>query len=97
MASTFCRGILLGLIGLVDATLAGLLIVGVVWQARFLPGTYGACKDGAAQWSNGTDGRNFFVVASQADDFKYDDSGRSSPDKLCHSMVENWVMAIVVM
>lgn len=58
---------------------------------EFLPGTYSGC-DGAANWRNGTDGRNFFVVANGTDAF-----GSDSPDNICHNMVEIWVMAIVVM
>jgi hypothetical protein len=90
-ASPFCRGSLLGLIGVVDLALAISLTAGVAMQGQFLPGSYAACN-GASDWNNGTDGRNFFVVANATDSF-----GIRGPASICHNMMENWVLAIVVM
>ncbi|KAK4040818.1 hypothetical protein C8A01DRAFT_15382 [Parachaetomium inaequale] len=89
-ASPFCRGSLLGLIGVVDLVLTIILTAGVAMQGQFLPGSYEACN-GASDWNNGTDGRNFFVVANATDSF-----GIYGPDSICHNMMENWVFAIVV-
>src|SRR5689334_22280660 len=89
--SPSCRGYLLGLIGVVDLVLAIILTAGVAMEGQFLPGSYAAC-DGASNWNNGTDGRNFFVVANATDSFDI-----YGPDSICQNMVENWVFAIVIM
>lgn len=65
--------------------------MGVVKQAKFLPQSYGPC-DGAPNWNNGTDGRNFFVMANQTEGIGYD-----SPESLCKNMVLNWTISLVVM
>ncbi|GIJ86993.1 hypothetical protein Asppvi_005892 [Aspergillus pseudoviridinutans] len=93
-ASPFCRGNLLGTVGLVDLILTFSLLVGLVMQHLFLPGTYGVC-DGAADWKNGTDGResvNFFIVASRSSGFE----SYGGLNGICHTMVQNWVISIVV-
>ncbi|SPQ24447.1 da038d89-998d-401d-ba4c-a4be060dff2c [Thermothielavioides terrestris] len=88
--SPFLRGNLLAITGLVDLALAGLLVAGVVLERRFLPGTFSGCN-GASNWNNATDGRNFFVVANGTDAF-----GSDGPNSICHNIVQIWVMAIVV-
>jgi hypothetical protein len=90
MVSLNCRGARLGLVGVVDLNLAIILIPGIVMQGQFLPGTYGPCN-GASNWNNAPDGRNFFVVANGTGNF-----GGDGPDSVCNVSVKMWIMAIVV-
>lgn len=90
-ASPFCRGNLLGLVGVVDLVLAALLIAGVAMAGMFLPDTYGPCND-ASNWNNGTDGRNLFLIANATGNF-----GNDGPNGACQSVMLIWVMTIVVM
>ncbi|KAK3293015.1 uncharacterized protein B0H64DRAFT_327902 [Chaetomium fimeti] len=89
-ASPLCSGRVLALVGVVDLVLASILIAGVIMTGMFLPDTYGPC-DRASSWNNGTDGRNFFLVAYTTGSF-----GTSGPNGVCHGIMQNWVMAIVV-
>lgn len=82
---------LLGLIGLVDSMIAVSLLVSVLKQAPFIPHAYDSC-DGAINWKNGTDGRNYFLVANSTAFASY-----GGPSKLCHAMVEFWAMAVSIM
>lgn len=91
LGSLACSGIGIALVGLIDFALVIALIAGVVYQRTYLPGTYGACND-AVDWRNGTDGLNFFVTANQSG--VYDGI---SPHDICYTMVQNTVVAIVVM
>ncbi len=75
--------------------LASLLTVGAAMQAQFLPGTYGPCGD-SANWNNGTDGRNFFLVANATGSYASEDSP-SSPNGICQGFMTNWVMSIVIL
>ena len=81
------------MIGLVDLLLATLVIVGMTKQATFLPTTYAGCN-GATDWRNGTDGRNFFVAANSSGRFTDDEV--YSPGEICHSIVQSWVISIPV-
>lgn len=94
MGVASCSGSWLTFFGLIDLILVAALLVGAVLQSRFLPHTYGPCGD-ASNWNNGTDGRNFFVVASAID--WYGDNSRLNPGEICHSFVLNWILVTVVM
>lgn len=87
-----CEGSALGTIGLVDLALAFSLLAGVTMQGYFLPNTNSGCGD-AVNWKNGTDGRNFFVVANATS--KLGDPGGYSG--VCRRIMLNWVLSIVVM
>ncbi len=78
-----CYSYLCLLLGLVDAMIAASLAVSVVKQAQFIPATYGDC-DGATDWRNGTDGRNFFLTANST---AFTDYGE--PSALCSSIVKS--------
>ncbi|KAK3361659.1 hypothetical protein B0T24DRAFT_642103 [Lasiosphaeria ovina] len=88
-ASNFCRGALLGTVGLVDLALAVALAVGAGKQSIFLPRSYGGC-DGAAT-PGPTGQQNFFVVANSTGLFS-EDSGAD----ICHDMVQNWAVTVAV-
>ncbi|KAK4143466.1 uncharacterized protein C8A04DRAFT_12324 [Dichotomopilus funicola] len=89
--SPFCRGYLLASIGVVDLALVIPLIIGIALASGFLPGDYGPCET-ASNWNNGTDGRNFFVVAKASGNFSEDDDANA----ICHKIVEGWIVSIVV-
>src|SRR5690348_10046192 len=91
IASPSCRGYLLDLTGMIDLALAIILISGGVMTGQFLPHAYGPCN-GASNWNNGTDGSNFFIIANVTGDFETD-----GPQSVCHIIVQNWILAIVVM
>jgi hypothetical protein len=78
------------LLGLVDSMIAASLFVSAVKQAQFMPRTYGAC-DGATNWRNGTDGRNYFVTANSTTFETY-----GGPASLCHTMVQIWAYTVSV-
>ncbi|KAF7555457.1 hypothetical protein G7Z17_g2107 [Cylindrodendrum hubeiense] len=88
IASVPASGIFLVMIGLVDFGLTTALIYGVVMQAKFIPGSHMGCKN-AIDWRNGTDGENFFLVASESNEFSY-----SGPKKACDAFVHNWAITI---
>jgi hypothetical protein len=94
MGVATCSGSWLVLFGVIDLILVAALIVGVVMQSQFLPHGYGPCGD-VSNWNNGTDGRNFFLVASTID--WYGENKRASPGDICHSFVLTWILAIVIM
>ena len=78
------------LFGLVDLMVVASLLAGTLMQARFLPHSYSSCQ-GATDWRNGTDGRNFFVEAEGVLNIY------GPPDDLCYKMVKAWINAIVAM
>ncbi|KAK4249329.1 hypothetical protein C7999DRAFT_12807 [Corynascus novoguineensis] len=92
-ASPFCRGSLLGLVGVINLALATILFCGVSMTGQFLPHGYGPCND-ARNWNNGSDGRNFFVEADINGSFGDE---RPGADNICSRMVKNWIMGIVVL
>ena len=79
--------------GVLDMALAITLIAGVAMEAQFLPATYGPCEE-AANWNNGTDGRNFFVVAGATERFEYKGDDASG---ICRNLMANWATTIAVM
>ncbi|KAF7555996.1 hypothetical protein G7Z17_g1718 [Cylindrodendrum hubeiense] len=95
----FCSGAILFLVGLIDLGLAGLLLFIALQQVQFLPTTYSACG-GASDWRNGTDGRNFFVVADASAAFVVTEpnvySKFGSPGAICRSMVQSWSLTIAL-
>jgi len=84
-------GTILFLIGLADLALTIALLVGVIFQARYLPHTYSGCQD-AETWQNATNSSNFFVVASNLSDFN-----GTTPHDVCYEYVQNWVFGIAIM
>lgn len=85
-----CSGIVLVLVGVIDLALAIALIFGVVHQVSFMPTSYGGCRN-ASDWRNGTDGRNYFIVANMVDD------EGSSAKKKCDEYVRSYIFTIAVM
>ncbi|KAM5386866.1 hypothetical protein ACJZ2D_000159 [Fusarium nematophilum] len=86
-ASGPADGVALFLIGVVDLVLTVLLLFGAVQQVRFMPRSYGGC-DGAIDWKNGTDGRNYFLVVNEST------TGYSSPERVCNAYVHNWAVTV---
>lgn len=78
------------LLGLIDSLVAASLSLIAVNQAGFIPQTDDACR-GATDWKNGTDGRNYFLVANATafDSYK-------SPAKLSRTMVQIWTSTVIV-
>jgi hypothetical protein len=80
--------------GVLDLAISIVLAAGIAMEAQFLPATYGPCK-GAENWNNGTDGRNFFLVANATGNFDFD--GHNAAHGICYTMMVNWAMTIAIM
>ncbi|KAH7146300.1 hypothetical protein EDB81DRAFT_487107 [Dactylonectria macrodidyma] len=88
IASVPAYGEWLIMIGVVDVSLAIALIYGAVMQAKFIPRSKSGCQ-GAVNWRNGTDGRNFFLVANESIKFDY-----GSPKSTCDAFVKSWQVTL---
>ena len=85
-----CVSYFLGLLGAVDLLVSASLLASVVKQVQFAPRTYAAC-DGAIDWRNGTDGRNYYLAAEWK---LWEDYGPA--ESICRYMVKEWAIALSV-
>ncbi|KAK3337713.1 hypothetical protein B0T19DRAFT_413354 [Cercophora scortea] len=94
-ASPFARGGWLGMVGVVDTIFGCILVLGIVFQNKFLPGTYGGCGfAAAADYGTGPGHRNFYIDAAGTGDPAGTELGR--PHELCISMMQSWAVTIAV-
>lgn len=93
LLSLACPGPVLGFVGMVDWSLATVLILGLVKQASYMPTSRGGCRH-TENWRPGTDGRNFFVEAHESGRFE---SIAHSPKDICTTLIATREVTIVVM
>lgn len=81
---------LLLLLAIGDLLVAAPLMASAIKQAQFAPRTYAACS-GAADWRNGTDGRNFFLEAQWEMWGTY-----GTAERMCKTFLETWATTVAM-